>query len=165
MIVHSIEAVFDKDSEILILGSFPSVLSRERGFFYANPNNRFWKVLGRIFRETIGESKAEKIDFLRKYHIALYDVIAMCEIQGSSDSSIKNALPADLSKIFNLSKIQRIYTNGKLAHKRYLEYQYPITQIEAINLPSTSSANASYSLDRLVEHWRIISEKQAFPIQ
>lgn len=159
MIVHSIEAVFDKDSEILILGSFPSVLSRKRGFFYANSNNRFWRVLGRIFEEIIGESKVEKIEFLRKHHIALYDVIAMCEIQGSSDSSIKNAVPADLSKLVSVSKIQHIYTNGKLAHKLYLEHQYPIIHIEASNLPSTSSANASYNLDRLVEYWRIISEK------
>lgn len=151
---HNIEPVFDKDSKILILGSFPSVKSREAQFFYHHPQNRFWKILGNIFEDTIPETITEKKNFLLKHHIALWDVIESCDIKGSSDSSITNVKVNDLNKIIDFANIEHIYTNGNLANKYYhLYFSY---DIPCDKLPSSSPANASYSLDRLIKYWKII---------
>lgn len=115
MVRHEFEPVYDKNSEILILGSFPSVKSREQGFYYGHPQNRFWKVLAAIVQEKIPDSIEEKKEMLLRNHIAVYDVIWQCKITGSSDSSIKDVVPADITTIVELSKIRKIYANGKLA--------------------------------------------------
>ena len=155
-ITHPIPPFYDKESKILILGSFPSVKSREEGFFYGNPFNRFWKVLSGVFGSLIPTTVDEKKAFLKANKIALYDVIVSCEISGSSDSSIKNVKAADINGILSESKIERIFLNGKTAEKLYFKYIYPETGIIAEVLPSTSPANAAYSLDKLTATWSTI---------
>ena len=156
MIQHPIEPVFDKESNILILGSFPSVKSREEGFFYGHPQNRFWKVLAEIWKEPVPLSIDEKKSFLLRNHIAVWDVIKSCDIEGSSDSSIKNVVANDIGVILLKADIKQIYVNGKKAQQLYQKYIYPMLQKEAICLPSTSPANAAWSLERLVQEWRKI---------
>lgn len=156
MIQHPIEPVFDKESKILILGSFPSVKSREEGFFYGHPQNRFWKVLAEIWKEPVPVSIDEKKSFLLRNHIAVWDVIKSCDIEGSSDSSIKNVVTNDMSVILLEADIKQIYVNGKKAQQLYQKYIYSMLQKEAICLPSTSPANAAWSLERLVQEWRKI---------
>ena len=156
MVVHNIPPVFDKNSEILILGSFPSVKSREAEFFYGHKQNRFWKVTAAVFSCDVPQTVEEKKRFLLKNRIALWDVIAQCEITGSSDLSIKNAEPNDLDVILGTANIKNIYVNGKTAEKYYNRYLLEKTKINAVCLPSTSPANAAYSIDKLVEEWRII---------
>ena len=156
MVVHNIPPVFDKNSEILILGSFPSVKSRESEFFYGHKQNRFWKVTSSVFGCETPETIEEKKQFLLNNHIALWDVIARCEISGSSDLSIKNAEPNDLDTILGTANIKKIYVNGKTAEKYYNKYLLGKTKIKAVCLPSTSPANAAYSLEKLIEEWKII---------
>ena len=156
MIVHPIEPVFDKNSKILILGSFPSVRSREEGFFYGHKQNRFWKVVSAVFEEEVPKTIPQKKAFLLRNHIALWDVIHSCDITGSSDSSIKNVVANDLSIILEHSGIRKIFVNGKTAEKYYIKYSEKDTHIKAICLPSTSPANAAFSVDRLTEAWKII---------
>lgn len=155
---HEIEPVFDRHSRILILGSFPSVKSREAGFFYHHPQNRFWKTLAAVTGQETPGSIPEKKEFLLRNRIALWDVIASCEIQGSSDSSIRNVVPNDLSRILGAAQIRQIYTNGGTAYKLYQKYLYPVTGRTAIRLPSTSPANAASSLEALIEQWKVIRE-------
>ena len=159
MQVHNSPPLFDENSEILILGSFPSQKSREAQFFYGHPQNRFWLVLSAVLEEKLPQSIDEKREMLLKNKIALWDVIASCEIVGSSDSSIKNVVPNDISGILRKSNIKRIFVNGKTAEKYYNRYILDSTQIPAIVLPSTSPANAAYSLERLVDEWKVILEK------
>lgn len=156
MIVHPIEPVFDKNSKILILGSFPSVRSREEGFFYGHKQNRFWKVVSAVFEEEVPKTIPQKKAFLLRNHIALWDVIHSCDITGSSDSSIKNVVVNDLSIILEHSGIRKIFVNGKTAEKYYIKYSEKDTHIKAICLPSTSPANAAFSVDRLTEAWKTI---------
>lgn len=158
-VTHQIPPVFDSRSQILILGSFPSVKSREAQFFYHHPQNRFWKVLSSICNVSVPVTVEEKKHFLLHHHIAVWDVIASCDIQGSSDSSIKNAVANDFSDILKAAPIRQIYTNGGTAYKLYKKYCYSVTGMEAIKLPSTSPANAAFSLDRLIMEW---SEKITF---
>lgn len=156
MINHPIEPIYDKNSKILILGSFPSVKSREHMFFYAHPQNRFWRVLSAIFDTPIPNTIEDKRNFLLSSKIALWDVISSCEITGSSDSSIKNVIPNDLTCILSYADIKRIFVNGKTAEKYYNKYIRSTINREAICLPSTSPANAIYSLDKLIERWQVI---------
>ena len=153
---HEFPPVYDENSEILILGSFPSVKSREMQFFYGHPQNRFWKVLAQVLNETVPQTIPEKKEMLLRHHIALWDVIASCDIAGSSDSSIKNVEPTELRKILDASNIKQIYANGSKAGQLYKKYQLPLTGMEAVVLPSTSPANAAWSLERLCEAWRKI---------
>ena len=155
-IIHPIPPLYDKDSKILILGSFPSVKSREEAFFYGHKQNRFWKLLAGILSEKKPETVEEKKDFLHRNCIAVWDVIASCDIEGSSDSSIKNAVPNNFSDILKAAPIRQIYTNGGTAYKLYHKYCEKMTGIKAVKLPSTSPANASYSLDRLIGEWNVI---------
>ena len=150
---HTIPAFYHKDSQVLILGSFPSVKSREEGFYYAHHQNRFWKILSHLYQEEIVDKK----EFLIKHHIALFDVCASCEIKGSSDASIKKVVPNDLSKIVKESQIKAIILNGKTATNLYQKLIKGL-EIETISLPSTSPANATYSLDKLVEEYQIIKK-------
>lgn len=153
---HEFPPCFDENSEILILGSIPSIKSREVGFYYGHPKNRFWKVLECIYQETISEDIESKKSFLKRYHIALWDVLASCEIKGSSDASIENPIPNDINFILDNSKVKRIYTSGKKAYELYQKYCYPITKKEAILLPSTSPANAAMNLEKLIQAYKII---------
>ena len=155
-ILHPIPPIYDAHSEVLILGSFPSVKSREAAFFYGHPQNRFWRVLAAVYGEAVPESVEEKTAFLLRHHIALWDVIASCSIEGSADSSIRDAVPNDLRPILELSGLRRIYCNGKTAEKLYRKYIEPTLGIKALCLPSTSPANAAWSLERLTAAWRCI---------
>lgn len=156
MIIHPIQPVYDKDSKVLILGSFPSVKSREEGFFYGHPQNRFWKVTASIFDEEIPRTPQEKKAFLIRNHIALWDVIGSCDIDGSSDSSIRNAKVNDISMMLTTADIKAIYLNGKKAYHLYQQYLEPVIQREGVCLPSTSPANAVWSLEKLKQAWSVI---------
>ena len=159
MIIHPIPPVYDKDSTILILGSFPSVKSREAMFFYGHPQNRYWKVLAAVFDEIVPETVLEKKSFLLRNHIAAWDVIASCDITGSSDSSIRNVTANDLSPIIETANIRQIYVNGKTAEKMYKKYTEPVIGRSCICLPSTSPANAAWSLERLITAWSVVRDK------
>lgn len=182
-LVHPIPPLYDKDSRVLILGSFPSPKSREAQFFYGHPQNRFWKVMARVLGWQGKESRGpegsipaegstpaaddavfvpstveEKRTMLLSNHIALWDTIASCEITGASDSSITNVTPNDLSPILETAKIRAVFCNGAASHKLYMKYIFPVTGREAVKLPSTSPANAAWSADRLTEAWRAVAE-------
>lgn len=150
---HEFEPVFDKDSKILILGTFPSIKSREMQFYYGHPQNRFWKVIAGLTGSEVPVTIEEKKAVLRRNHIAIWDVIAQCEIVGSSDSSIKNVVPADIGRVLGNSGIQKIYANGNTAKKLYDKYVLPKLGVGIVGLPSTSPANAAYSLEKLLEVW------------
>ncbi len=159
-VVHDLDPLFDEHSKVLILGSFPSVQSRGQ-FFYNHPQNRFWKVLASVTGRKIPVTVDEKKEFLLGCGIALWDVIGECDISGSSDSSIRNVIPNDISIILNAADIREIFANGSTAFKYYKKYILPETGRSAVCLPSTSPANAAYSLDRLTESWRIVTESLA----
>lgn len=156
MIIHPIPPLFSKDSKTLILGSFPSIKSREAEFFYGHPQNRFWAVVAEVFNCPKPETIEEKKEFVLSNKLAMWDVIGQCEIEGSADSTIKNVTANDLSIILDNASIERIFVNGKTAEKYYNKYTYPKTGIKAICLPSTSPANAAWSIPKLVEAWKII---------
>ena len=158
MIEHPFPPLYDKNSKILILGSFPSVKSREQNFFYGHPQNRFWKVISGVLNCEKPITIDEKKKFLFNNKIALWDVIAACEITGSSDSSIKNVIANDLTQILSEADIKQIYVNGKTAEKYFNKYTKPLISREAVCLPSTSPANAAWSLERLEAAWEIINE-------
>lgn len=157
-IAHPIEPLYGKDSIILILGSFPSQKSREQMFFYGHPQNRFWRVLSAVFECDTPETVDQKREFILSHKIALWDVIASCEIEGSADSSIKNVVPNDFTEILNTADINQIFVNGKTAHKFYNKYIKDTLGREAVCLPSTSPANAAWSVEKLVSAWKIILE-------
>lgn len=157
-VAHEFEPVFNQDSRVLILGTFPSVKSRENQFYYGHPQNRFWKIIARLTDSEIPETIEEKKTVLLEHGIAIWDVIASCEIKGSSDSSIRNVVPADLNRILNECEICRIYANGGTAKKLYEKYSKSRTGREITGLPSTSPANAAFSIDRLMESWGEIRE-------
>lgn len=154
MVIHPVKPIFDENSRMLILGSFPSVKSREICFFYGHPQNRFWRVVAKICNSKIPESVEEKTNLILSNNFAVWDVIHSCEIEGSSDSSIKNVVPNDISVILNNSRVDRIFVNGKKAESLYKKYIEKDVGIQAIYLPSTSPANASWSEDRLTEFWK-----------
>ncbi|MBO5334166.1 MAG: DNA-deoxyinosine glycosylase [Clostridia bacterium] len=153
---HPFPPLCDKNSKILILGSFPSVKSREQMFFYGHPQNRFWKVLSAVMGDETPVTIEEKRNFLLSNSIALWDVIASCDITGSSDSSIKNVVVNDLSEIFDNADIKQIFVNGKTAEKYYNKYIRDVIKREAICLPSTSPANAGWNVDKLIIEWKTI---------
>ena len=155
-ITHSFEPIYNEDSEILILGTLPSVKSRENNFYYGHKQNRFWKLLAKLCEDETPQTVEEKTAMLLRHHIAIWDVIQSCDIKGSSDSSIKNVKPTELRKILDASNIKQIYANGSKAGQLYKKYQLPLTGMEAVVLPSTSPANAAWSLERLCEAWRKI---------
>ena len=158
MVVHPIAPVFNENSKVLILGSFPSVKSREEAFFYGHPQNRFWRVLAAVCGCAVPETVEEKKTLLLQHGIALWDVIASCDITGSADSSIKNVTANDLSVILSNADIRRIYLNGKATEKIFNKYQK--CGIPAICLPSTSPANAAWSLEKLIGKWACIRETE-----
>ena len=155
-ITHSFEPVYDKNSRILILGTLPSVASRENNFYYGHKQNRFWKLLAHLLDEPVPEAIDEKKHMLLNNHIAIWDVIQSCDIKGSSDSSIKNVIANDFTEILAGSFINRVFANGKTAEKLYNRYAFPVTGVPIIVLPSTSPANAAFSLEKLIAHYDII---------
>lgn len=153
LLTHEFEPVYDRQSRILILGTFPSVKSRENNFYYGHPRNRFWKVLSSITDASLPVSIDEKRNLLFTHNIAIWDVIRQCEIIGSSDSRIKNVIPVNLSAILDECEIQRIYGNGTKACQLYNKYLLEAVKIPIIALPSTSPANAAYSFEKLLSRW------------
>ena len=154
---HTFAPVFDQNSRVLILGTFPSVKSREQQFYYGHPQNRFWKMFARLFDETEPEDIIQKCAFLRRNKIALWDVIASCDIVGSSDSSIRNVKENDMRVILDRAEIQAIFLNGGKAYELFIKYCQQYLQKDApklVKLPSTSPANASWSLERLTDAWK-----------
>ncbi len=156
-IKHPIPPFYDENSEILILGSFPSQKSREQMFFYGHSRNRFWKVLASVLNSQTPKTIDDKKSFLKIHHIALWDAIASCDIEGSSDSSIKNVVPNDIGIILENANIKMIFVNGKTAEKYFLKYQQNTVGRSAVCLPSTSPANAAWSFERLCEAWSVIA--------
>lgn len=156
--LHPIPPLYDGRSTVLVLGSFPSVQSRKGMFFYHHPQNRFWKVLAGVYGCAVPETVEEKRTMLLENHVALWDVIASCEIEGSSDASIRSAVPTDLTPILEAASIRRIFCNGAASYKLYTLHQQAHTGLPAVRLPSTSPANAAWSLPRLIEAWSILKE-------
>ena len=154
---HPIPPLYDENSEVLILGSFPSVKSREAAFFYGHPQNRFWRVLAALYGEAAPQTIAEKKEMLARRHVALWDVIASCSIVGSSDSSIRDVIANDLRPILRGSRVGRIYVNGGTAARLYHKYIEPELGIPAVCLPSTSPANAAWTMEKLTAAWRRIT--------
>lgn len=157
-VVHPFEPVFDRSSRILVLGSLPSVLSRENRFYYGNPQNRFWRVLAAVFAEPTPETIEEKTALLLRNGVALWDAVAECDIAGSSDASIRNVRPTDLARIFDACEIESVYANGRTAAKYYERYQKPLYGRPITALPSTSPANAAWSAERLTEAWSVLKK-------
>lgn len=152
--------VYDSESKILILGSFPSVKSREAAFYYGHPQNRFWKVLAAVYDASVPETKEEKINFVLSRHIALWDVIDSCDIIGSSDASIRNVTVTDIASLLGKTKIRRIFVNGATGYRLFEKYQDRKLVEMTAQLPSTSPANAAWSLARLTENWKRIRKVQ-----
>lgn len=152
-IEHNFDPVFNAQSEILILGSLPSVKSRENNFYYGHPQNRFWKLIAALCHAEVPQTIEEKKKLLYDNGIAVWDVIAKCDIIGSSDSTIKNVVPNDIRIILEHAPIKRIYANGGKAYELYMHYCYPECKREIIKLPSTSPANAAFSMERLLTVW------------
>ncbi len=153
---HTFEPVFDSNSRILILGTFPSVKSRESGFYYGHPQNRFWRIMAQFFSQPTPCSIAEKKRLLFQNRVALWDVAASCEIEGSSDSSMTRVVPNDIPKLLSESEITHVFANGKKAAQLYNRLIYPVTELEIVTLPSTSPANAACGMESLLREWRVI---------
>ncbi len=155
-VIHNIPPLFDENSKVLLLGSIPSPKSREIGFFYGHPQNRFWKVLPAVFGEPVPETIEEKRKLCLKHNVALWDTIKSCEIAGASDTSIKNAVPNDICWLLKRTKIERIFSTGGKSAQLYRKLIEPTTGMPVTQLPSTSPANAAWPLERLIEAYRII---------
>ena len=151
-IIHPFGPLYDENSEILILGSFPSVVSREQSFYYANRTNRFWPILGKLFDEEITDRR----QFCLKHHIALWDVIYSCTIEGSSDASIRDVIPNDIEGLIGKTKIRAIFTTGSKSGSLYEKYIH--TGLPHYALPSTSAANARMKTDDLLKYYSKITE-------
>jgi hypoxanthine-DNA glycosylase len=162
-LTHSFGPLYDPESRVLILGSFPSVKSREAGFFYGHPQNRFWKVIAALTKRELPSSIPEKKALLHESHIALWDTIFECDIKGSSDSSIRNVSPTDLGQILQAAEIRQIFCNGQTSGKLFQRYQEKSLGRSARILPSTSPANAAYSCEKLIQAWLPVADALADP--
>lgn len=150
-VTHEIQPVFDSRSRVLLLGTMPSPASREQGFYYGHPQNRFWRVIAAIFDEPTPRAIEEKRDMLLRHHIALWDVLASCEIEGASDASIRDAQPNDLARIFDAADIRAVFATGTKAGELYRKLIGPTLGVPCTTLPSTSPANAKMKLADLVD--------------
>lgn len=155
-VFHTIPPLYDSHSRVLLLGSIPSPKSREAGFFYAHPQNRFWRVLAAVLGEEVPQTIEAKRAMCLKHHVALWDTIARCDIEGASDTSIRNAIPNDIGKLVRESEITRIFATGGKSAELYRKLIEPQLHIPITQLPSTSPANAAWSLERLIEAYRVI---------
>ncbi len=156
-VIHPFGPLLDSKCRVLILGSMPSIKSREQAFFYGHPQNRFWPLLAKLFNEPEPKTIEEKRVLALSHHVALWDVIASCDIIGSSDADIRNVIPNDLTPIFKTAQINSVFCNGKTSGSYFARYQQKTLGIEAVTLPSTSPANAAWSIDRLAEKWKAVS--------
>lgn len=163
-VVHTIEPVFDERSRVLVLGTMPSPKSREIGFYYGHPQNRFWRVLAALFEESVPTTNEERTALLLNHRIALWDVLASCTIKGASDASIADAVPNDLSRITEAAPIECVFCTGATAARLYRKHCEAAVGIPAVQLPSTSPANAAWSLDRLIEAYRPVAEAVTPPV-
>ena len=152
LVTHEFDAFFDKDSRVLILGTIPSPKSREQGFYYGHPQNRFWRALCAAIEEPLPSSIAEKKEMLLRRGIALWDVLASCEISGAADHSIRNPILNDFSSIFSVAAIQAVFTTGKTAARLYQKF----SGSTCICLPSPSPANCAFALEDLIQAYRAI---------
>lgn len=155
---HPFDPIWNQESQILILGTMPSVLSRRNAFYYGHPQNRFWKVLASLWSLKGFESLEEKKNFLLSHGIALWDVLRSCQIELSKDSSIRDPVANDLSVILQVAPVKKIFTNGRKADELYRRLTYPHTGIEAVCLPSTSPANGRFDFPRLIGEWSVIRQ-------
>lgn len=162
--LHEFPPVYDENSRILILGSFPSVKSREVHFYYGHPQNRFWKVVSAVYGSPLPVSTEEKKAFLLESRIAVWDVIESCIISGSSDTSIRDVVPNNIKRILEEAPIRCIYANGSTAASLYKKYIFPETGRPAVRLPSTSPANAAWNLERLIREWSCIRKPECGPV-
>lgn len=153
-IVHPFGPLIDENSQILILGSLPSIKTREAGFFYGHPQNRFWKVIAGLVQESVPETIEDKKKMLKRHHIALWDAIYSCDIRASSDASIKNVEPTNLLPLLEQAPITKVFCNGQTSYRYYHRYNEKLLGIQGQSLPSTSPANARYRLADLIEAWR-----------
>lgn len=151
-LLHPFPPLWDEESRVLILGSFPSVMSRKNAFYYAHPQNRFWKLMSLIYEEEI----IDRAGFCHQHHIALWDVIESCTITGSSDSSIRDVKVNDIAELLSKSRIRQVFTTGSTAWNLYRKYV--TADIDAVRLPSTSPANAAMKLEDLLPYYRQIRE-------
>lgn len=155
---HSLDPVWDEESRVLVLGSFPSVKSRESGFYYGHPQNRFWRVLSLVCGEMLPRTVDEKKAFLHRVHIALWDVAAVCRIEGSSDGTLRLVEANDIEPLLEGSRIGAIFVNGRVAEKNYRRFMEPKYHRCAWALPSTSPANAAWSLEKLCGAWKKVAD-------
>lgn len=162
-LVHPFAPVWNEHSRILVLGTFPSVRSRETAFYYGHPQNRFWQVLAALFDETVPVDRAGKETLLLAHGVALWDVLASCDIAGSADGSIRNAVPNDIAGLLAKTGIRSVYANGQTAGRLYARWCEPRTGLAATVLPSTSPANAAWSVARLIAAWRTVCDGLAKP--
>ena len=158
LVTHEFDAFFDKDSRVLILGTIPSPKSREQGFYYGHPQNRFWKVLADVLDDEFPQTVEERKGFLKRNHIALWDVLESCEIKGASDVSIRNARPNDMNRILQAADIRAIFATGAKAAQLYKKLCFPECGVEAVRLPSTSPANCGCSYEKLREAYSQICD-------
>ena len=158
LVTHEFDAFFDEDSRVLILGTIPSPKSREQGFYYGHPQNRFWKVLADVLDEEFPQTVEERKGFLKRNHIALWDVLESCEIKGASDVSIRNARPNDMNRILQAADIRAIFATGAKAAQLYKKLCFPECGVEAVRLPSTSPANCGCSYEKLREAYSQICD-------
>ena len=159
-LTHPFPPVFDENSRILILGSFPSAASRQAGFYYGHPQNRFWRVIAAVTGEDTPAGIPQKRELLLKHGIALWDSVQSCEIAGSSDASIRGANANDIPALLSGTHIARVFCNGRTSWNCYNRFILPQTGIKAEALPSTSAANASWSLERLIAAWQVILQEE-----
>lgn len=155
---HEFPAVYDRSSRVLLLGSIPSPKSREVGFYYGHPQNRFWKVLAQVLGEAVPETIPQKKAMLKKHHVALWDVLESCTIVGASDTSIEEVVPNKIGELVKRSKVSRIFCTGATAHKLYQKYCAKDVGIDAERLPSTSPANCAVSIEKLVDAYKVVAE-------
>ena len=158
-IIHPFGPLYDEESKVLILGSFPSPKSREQNFFYGHPRNRFWPLMAKLFDENIPQSVEERAEFAHAHHIAIWDTIYSCDIIGASDSSIRNVVPTDLRVILEHSDVRHIFCNGATSAKYYALYHEKLLGMKALTMPSTSPANAAWSMDRLKDAWMVVKKR------
>lgn len=157
-VTHEFPAVYDRNSRVLLLGSIPSPKSRDVGFYYGHPQNRFWKVLAQVLGETVPETIPQKKAMLKKHHVALWDVLESCTIVGASDTSIEDVVPNKIGELVKRSKVSRIFCTGATAHKLYQKYCAKDVGIDAERLPSTSPANCAVSIEKLVDAYKVVAE-------
>jgi len=155
VVTHAFAPVYDRHSRLLILGTMPSPQSVKNGFYYSHPQNRFWPLLAALYNEPVPQNVQAKTSFVLKHNLALWDVLASCEIAGAADASIRQAVPNDLTIILKEAPIERIFTTGKTAYNLFQKHIAPQLHREAVYLPSTSPANqALFPWDKLLAVWR-----------